>query len=392
MADQVQPNGGRRAFLDFYAQHHVVPVHYERDEAFVARRTWLSATLGIPPALLRDADVLEFGPGTGDNATVTASHGPRRYVLVDANPASLEALHERFPAGGGSVEIVASSAGDFVSDERFDVVIAENVIPGQLDPAAFLTSAAGFVRPGGALIVTCTPAAGLLADACRHLLRVEFQRRVEGFDAQVVLGASVLESHLTTLGPSTRSPEDWVVDNVLHDWLPPDAPLFDPRLAVEALVPLGLDVLSSSPRVGEDERWFKHTGSDARPYGERFINRFDAMLPGLLDHRVALDVRMSASPEAGDLLAELFRLRTAIVGAADYAPLPDFLKALTEIGRLLPPESAATVAAIEDFCGPAGMAQVADGAPFPAWPEFRSWWGRGVFYVSFWRRTANSAG
>ena len=102
MADLVQPNGGRRAFLDFYAQHNVVPVHYERDDAFVARRTWLSATLGIPPALLRDAHVLEFGPGTGDNAMVTASHGPRRYVLVDANPASLEALHERFPAGGAS--------------------------------------------------------------------------------------------------------------------------------------------------------------------------------------------------------------------------------------------------------------------------------------------------
>jgi predicted RNA methylase len=96
-------NPGPRPFLDFYAAHHVVPVHYRRDAAFVARRTWLLATLGIPPALLRGADVLEFGPGTGDNASVLTSFGPRRYVLVDANPASIEALAARFstPAPGG---------------------------------------------------------------------------------------------------------------------------------------------------------------------------------------------------------------------------------------------------------------------------------------------------
>jgi predicted RNA methylase len=85
-----------RPFLDFYAEHHVAPVNYRRDPAFIARRTWLLATLGIPPALLRGAEVLEFGPGTGDNASVLASFGPRRYVLVDGNPASLEALASRF--------------------------------------------------------------------------------------------------------------------------------------------------------------------------------------------------------------------------------------------------------------------------------------------------------
>lgn len=392
MAEELRPIGSRRPFLDFYAAHDVVPVNYVRDRAFFARRTWLSATLGVPPALIRGSNVLEFGPGTGDNALVTASCGPECYVLVDANPASLAALRERFPSGGGSVEIVESSVEDFVAEEMFDVVIAENIIPGQIDPAAFLRRVAEFVRPGGVVIVTCTPAAGLLADACRHLLRPEIKRRGESFEDQAKLGANIVGSHLATLGPSTRSPEDWIVDNVLHDWYPREVPLFDPRLAVDTLVPLGFDVLGSSPRAGEDERWFKHISESTQPYGDRFIARFDAMVPGLLDHRVPLEIRMPQSDEAVSLVGELWELRTAILEMDDYSSLPGFLERLSGLGRMLPAESGATVAAIDDFCGPDGMAQVADGAPFPAWPEFRAWWGRGVFYVSFWRRSAGSLG
>lgn len=225
----------------------------------------------------------------------------------------------------------------------------------------------------------------MLADACRHLLRPEIQRRADGFEAQIALGSNILGEHLASLGSSTRSPEDWVVDNVLHNALQTH-PIFDPRLAVESLTPIGFDVLESSPRVGEDERWFKHIREDSRPFGERFVSRVDAMLPGLVDHRVSLDVRMRGSAEMVELIAELFGLRASIVGSLGYSVLPDFLERLSELGRLLPPESGVTVAAIRDFCGPNGMAQVADGAPFPAWPEFRGWWGRGVFHVSFWRK------
>lgn len=150
MPNEVRPNEDGRAFLDFYAAHDVVPVHYVRDSAFIARRNYLTATLGVPPALIRDASVLEFGPGTGDNATVTASYHPQRYVLVDANPASLSALRDRFPPGDDEcVELVACRVEDFVSEDSYDIVIAEGIIPGQPDPASFSRSIAGFVRPGG---------------------------------------------------------------------------------------------------------------------------------------------------------------------------------------------------------------------------------------------------
>lgn len=177
-----------------------------------------------------------------------------------------------------------------------------------------------------------------------------------------------------------------MVDNVLHDWRLGEAPLFDPRLAVETLVPLGFDVLGSSPRVGEDERWFKHVDEDAAPYGHRFVDRFEFVLPGLLDQRVPLETGIRNSGEAATFVDEILRLRAAILESAGYSLLPDFLSRLSQLGSLLPSESRVTVAAIDDFCGVGGMAQVADGAPFPAWPDFRRWWGRGVFFVSFWRK------
>ena len=241
------------------------------------------------------------------------------------------------------------------------------------------------VRPGGVLAITCVSPAGLLADLCRQLLRPALLERAGSFESQVALGARVIEPHLATLGQSTRSAADWVIDNVLHDWLPAEEPLFTPALSARALAPLGFDMLGSSPRIGQDERWFKHIGPDSEPYSDRFLAQFEHLIPAQLDHRVGTDERVADPTDVETLLNELVRLRHDIITANSYERLPEFLENLTRLGSRLPSGSVETVRAIEDFCDPNGMLAVADGAPFPEWPHFSAWWGRGVVHLSFWR-------
>jgi hypothetical protein len=95
--------------------------------------------------------------------------------------------------------------------------------------------------------------------------------------------------------------------------------------------------------------------------------------------------RVADPTDVEPLLNELVRLRHDIITANSFERLPEFLENLTRLGSCLPSGSVETVRAIEDFCAPNGMLAVADGAPFPEWPQFSAWWGRGVVHLSFWR-------
>lgn len=95
-------------FIDFYREHDVAPVRYRFNEDFKHRRLYLYAKLGIAPAFIRESKVLEFGPGTGDNARVTADLKPKKYVLVEANPRSISET-TRSLGGGGTNSISSKS-------------------------------------------------------------------------------------------------------------------------------------------------------------------------------------------------------------------------------------------------------------------------------------------
>src|SRR5580692_434148 len=66
--------------------------------------------------------------------------------------------------------VVHSYVEDFATDERFDLVLAEGLIPFQNDPLGFARHIASFVRPGGVLVVTCVDSASAIGEIGRRLL------------------------------------------------------------------------------------------------------------------------------------------------------------------------------------------------------------------------------
>lgn len=385
-------------FLDFYRKHDVAPVRYEFNDDFAYRRIYLYAKLGIPPALIEGSTVLEFGPGTGDNAKVIASLEPKKYVLVEANPKSISDTTRSLAWGRGGdeldfVDVIESRVQDFVTSDKFSVVIAENIVPGQRQSTLFASHILNFVEPGGVAILTTHTEAGLLADMCRQLLGPEIRRRVSSknpanaeaeFSDAVNFGAELFSKDLASLGPDTRSPADWVVDNVLHDWIDRGR-TFTPREALVAL-PSDFDFLASSPTFGGDSRWFKQVTKQSPKSMALFVDALDKNIPALLDYRVAIGTKMADPDEAMSNLFKLFELRDEIIVADDYSRLSEFLDALQFLSELLPQESEETRHAIQEFTNPSkGIYGFVEGGPTPQWPNFSKWWGRATIYLSVWR-------
>jgi len=86
--------------LRYYGNHEIIPDHQSLPETNFLRhrfqRETLYRNLGVHFGSIAGKRVVEFGPGTGDNAMALASVVPSQLVLVDGNPSSIRELSLRF--------------------------------------------------------------------------------------------------------------------------------------------------------------------------------------------------------------------------------------------------------------------------------------------------------
>ena len=88
-----------KAYLDYYEENSIIPVAQSLTLEHFKRREKLLLSLGIPLKFLNKKRIIEFCPGTGDNAVVTSHGKPLRYTLVDGNTASVTAIQDRIKKG-----------------------------------------------------------------------------------------------------------------------------------------------------------------------------------------------------------------------------------------------------------------------------------------------------
>jgi 2-polyprenyl-3-methyl-5-hydroxy-6-metoxy-1,4-benzoquinol methylase len=120
-----------------------------------------AAILGpITERLLRSAGiehgmrVLDLGCGAGDVSMLAGKLvGPTGSVLgIDPNEDIVAVARARAQANQlPQVTFTEASVGTFSDSRSFDLVVARYVLIYQIDPVAFLRTAARFVRPGGVL-------------------------------------------------------------------------------------------------------------------------------------------------------------------------------------------------------------------------------------------------
>lgn len=378
------PMSSPRPFVDFYTAHGISPVAQNISDLrrHFQIRDALYRHLGIPPRLIAGASVVEFGPGSGHNALFTQSLGPARYLLVDANPTGIartRALLAEHRTGGAEPEIVASLIQEFRSEERFDLVLCEGVIPTQRNPADFLRHVAGFAAPGGVVVLTCMDSVSYLSELLRRLLALALTREDEPLQERVERLLPVFGPHLDSLRGMTRPHGDWIMDNLLQ---PFHGPLFSMAEAMEALrgaySPHG-----SSPHFLADWRWHKtiHDEERLRTH-EAALDAYAANVHSLLDHRQVFAPR---APEENRRLVELCDAICACVyafadsrGRDQLEKVAELLEPLaSEVGRFSPDLALALRQYLAVLRGYLQNGSVG------GFQSFASLFGRGQQYLSF---------
>lgn len=370
-------------FVDFYKSRGIIPTRQDISDLdrHVERRLSLYRHLGLPPGALRNASVAEFGPGSGHNAVVTGLQGPRRYLLVDGNPPSLKSTKALLKRHCPKLrfELRQSSILRFRSEERFDVVLCEAVIPTQNNPPAFLRHVARFVRSGGVLVITCMDPISLLPEMLRRWLAWDLVRKTPDFDDQVALLAKFFRPDLQALPGMSRPAEDWVIDQILHPWA---GPLFSIPQAVAALGSRVM-VLGCSPHFLADWRWYKTIHGDACTDNSFAVNSYYRLGLNLLDFRVQLDGAPESAVQNAERIAQTIydRIFARERGQRNFTAreMTLQLKPLTRILRRHSPVTARSAESFAAFVG-SGMKDLRQ------LREFRGWWGRGQQYLSFVKR------
>jgi ubiquinone/menaquinone biosynthesis C-methylase UbiE len=379
----------QKAYLDYYGHHDIIPVRQDtsNQDLHFARRRALYRQLGLVPTAFRGRSVLEFGPGTGDNALYVASCQPEKYLLVDGNPASIRAVEEKLERGSlpqSFVQCQHSNILNFRCDAKFDVVLCEGVLPGQPDTEACLERVASFVAPDGLLVITTVSPAGILAEACRRVLKPFFAARFQEWDQLVRELAAFFRPDLQSLPGMSRLHEDWVLDNILHPW--PQRCTFT---IPEAITAIGdeFDVLGTSPSFIQDWRWHKSIPGHEQTWNDIALEAYGRWAWCFLDYRDCPGIEGGQPPAALDALClEAIDVQHRLWQGNAPDLVPEFVSCLRSIQQTIATSAPEAARSIGDFI--VGLDGLLAGNMNAAFGSFRSWFGRGQQYLSFIRKSS----
>jgi SAM-dependent methyltransferase len=268
-----------------------------------------------------------------------------------------------------------SSIAKYRSREKFDIVLCEAVVPTQKNPPAFLRHVAGFVRPGGVLVITCMDAISLLPEMLRRWLAWDLVKDCPAFDARVARLADFFRVDLAELPGMSRRPEDWVIDQILHPWA---GPLFSIPEAVAALGDSAM-ILGSSPRFLIDWRWYKNIFGRQCGDNSFAANAYYELGLNLMDCRVRLPQSAHGVVKCVESLSEEIyeRIFARERGTARFSSR-QLLALLKPLANVLRTRSPATFSSVKSFISYLRS----DRRDEQNLQVFRKWWGRGQQYLS----------
>jgi hypothetical protein len=183
----------------------------ELDRYAAQRRELFTDKLALPPRLFRDAEVLEFGPDSGENAMVFAGWGASM-TLAEPNRQAhdkINAYFARFDLTGRLREVALADVEGFRSDRRFDVVDAEGFIYTIQPAGSWLRIFRGFLNPDGYAVVSYYERYGGFFELVFKAIHAA-AKAITGHPAHEA--AKLLFTAKWNSIPHTRSFESWLMD------------------------------------------------------------------------------------------------------------------------------------------------------------------------------------
>lgn len=256
-----------KSLYDYYRTLQLLPTYAGLEsEAELARYAEMRERvfrecLRLPKEIFSGADVLDYGPDTGEDALVFARWGSH-LTLVEPNPSSHPAIRtyfKRFALETSLKRVVKDDVLGYRDDELYDFVVAEGFIWTIHPATAWLEIFRERLRPGGMFIVTYYEAFGGFIELCLRALHAGVRRRT---GLEPVASARRLYGKKWDSIPHTRSFESWVFDVLENPFLRAHN-LFAATELVRDFAAAGFELYSSWPSYRDDLAigWHKTTVS-----------------------------------------------------------------------------------------------------------------------------------
>lgn len=284
--------------LKYYGQYKISPVSQDISnlDLHFGRRIGLYRTLGLPPLVFKDRDVLEVAPGSGFNAIVTASLGARTYDLVEPNTTGfnkMASVFEKANSGKTALQFFNCRLDEYQEQRSYDIILCEGLIQGLENQEQFVLRLANYLRPGGILVLTCSDAISLFFETLRqYVSRILVAQagsvapRAAGFAQVTEMLAGVFSPHLRSLKGMSRPASDWVHDVLLNPTVPSES------VENEFSVAKCMEVLGDkfwlygmSPDFLTHFGWYKEMPAEPKKHNQEYLESFYSQWQCLLHYR-----------------------------------------------------------------------------------------------------------
>ncbi|MHB2019354.1 MAG: class I SAM-dependent methyltransferase [Candidatus Xenobia bacterium] len=371
-----------------------VPLDVESSSGWTSqvakRRNLYERHLHVPMRLLRNAEVLEFGCNSGENALVLAHYGAK-LTLVEPNQAMMPRLQKIFEQRGLQHQIVSLShqgIETFESDRQFDLVVAEGFLYMLPERDNLLRRLCRFLAPDGIGIISSDDRIGTLAELIKILTlrRVNFLRGFESHSSESLNAADELFGEDFRRIPASRPFAAWWQDMLVNPHVPTHLWSFEEILA--ALEDEGCEFLACSPRWMDPEafNWYKRVKSP-RERHQSLLDAYPAYLSYFLTGRAPID--LARVPAPAEVVTQVGSFVTDLIQACVGEPtVPDWPNSLDAWLSQYPDSE------VQQWNRDTKVLLEALGTADPtairvAWKSglvLRRWWGSVYHYVSFVRR------
>ncbi len=373
----------RKPLVSFYNQIGFAPTRQQLSshDTLSARRAFLYQSLGIPNIAVRGSDIIEFGPGSGENSDILIAQIPKSYKFVDGSEVVLSSLQDKIgftepdSTARPHLMFTASDILEYKDDARYDLVICEGVLMGQLKPREMATHVLGFARPGGAVILSCADSVSAFSEVARRYVARSLFGDLEYSQELVRQLVDFFAPDFTHLPGMTRRPEDWVLDSIINPWL---GDFFSLQDALEVATD-EYALLGTSPRIIQDWRWFKDPSAlDTNSTLASAVSSYRRNIHSLLDVRFTGQALLD--DEANSKLIDITAHIATRVGAHNSGQVTyertefgEDVQRILKSQENLHPQTVRSLQALVDWSASGNTSDLA---------QFRSLWGRGQQYIS----------
>lgn len=283
------------------------------------RKNLLGFYLKLPMTFWGNLNVLEFGPGSGENATVAAKYGAK-FTFVEPLPYLIDKLQGKFKQLGlqDSIETIHNNTlENFETNERYPLVMAEGFVQFLDAPGASIRKMMTYVAPEGFLVISVVHPSGTFIEFVKKVL---LMRMIALEDAKThaeesACAAALFLEDFEKINHS-RGFESWIRDTVLN-------PVYRNSTFIgldECMRELPNDcyLYSSWPNYinSDDLVWHKTVKNKERIRADT-LDSYYARFPSYIDSipRSQKDTELF-SPDSGRRIAELLSASLAKMDAA----------------------------------------------------------------------------